>query len=89
MAAGFGRLKGLQQVSHMIPIPDELYERLVQQAARVGEPVERLIEELLAVSVTGRGASSHAGLDWETASAEEIIEELRAARVERKLDVEL
>jgi hypothetical protein len=69
-----------------IAIPADLYKRLANRAARIGQPVERLGEELLTQAMASEGAVEapglDQGLDWATASPEEIIADLRASRVE-------
>ena len=77
-------------MSHVIPIPDELYARVAEVAAREGRTIEQMVAEMLSREV-GRGAAetTPGQLDWETASAEEIIADLRASRVERERPVEL
>lgn len=79
-------------MSHMIPVPDALYAQLVAIAAHMGQPVERVIETLLAQCVEHEADAlppTSRALDWDTASAEEIIVDLRTQRVEREHPVEL
>ena len=77
-------------MSQVVPIPDELYARVAEVAAREGRTIEYVVAEILSREV-GRGGTDAAQgqLDWETASAEEIIADLRASRVERERPVEL
>ena len=77
-------------MSQVVPIPDELYARVAEVAARAGRTIEQVVAEILGREV-GRdtGAATPEQLDWETASAEEIIADLRASRVERERPVEL
>jgi predicted transcriptional regulator len=77
-------------MSHTIPISDDLYERVSALAAREGRTIEQVVAEMLGREV-GRGAAetTPGRLDWETASAEEIIADLRASRVECERPVEL
>jgi hypothetical protein len=69
----------------MVPISDALYEKLANLAARQGQPLEGVLDTLLsAVVATEDEASTPAmPLDWQSASAEEIIADLRKPRVER------
>ena len=75
-------------MSHTISVPDDVYTKLARLAEQEGQPVEAVAEALL-----NRGLQSDAkvepALDWETASAEEIIADLRASRVERERLIEL
>lgn len=76
-------------MTHMISVPDELYAKVATLAEERGESVEHVVEALLSRGI-GPGSDKHpAGLDWETASAEDIITDLRANRVERERPVEL
>jgi hypothetical protein len=77
-------------MSQVVPIPDELYMRVVEVAAREGRTIEQVVAEILSREVGRDTAGARPErLDWETASAEEIIADLRASRVERERPVEL
>jgi len=77
-------------MSHVIPIPDELYARVAEVAMREGRTIEQVVAEMLNREVGRDAAETTPGqLDWETANAEEIIADLRASRVERERPVEL
>jgi predicted transcriptional regulator len=71
-------------MSHMISVPDELYERIAALAMARGESVERVVEHALSEGLSEGDAGVARPLDWETASADEIIADLRASRVERE-----
>lgn len=79
-------------MSHMVAVPDELYTRLAALAGEQGKPIERVVAGLLARELERTAAelapTAHR-LDWQTASAEEIIADLRASRVEREHPIEL
>lgn len=79
-------------MSHAVTIPDDLYQRLSSRASAQGQPVERLVADMLARELEApqdATPSSPAALDWQTASAEDIIASVRASRVERSRPVEL
>lgn len=77
-------------MSHVVPIPDELYARVAEVAVREGRTIEQVVAEILSREVGRDTAPAAPGrLDWEAASAEEIIADLRASRVERERPVEL
>jgi len=79
-------------MSHVIELPDDLYEKVATLAAARGQPVDELAANLLAREIAQAAASAapgSGGLDWATASAEEIIAAIHAARVERDRPVEL
>jgi hypothetical protein len=74
-------------MSHLVPVTDELYEHIAALAAQRGDTVEGVVEALLArgVEAADKGAPAEAhALDWQTASAEEIVAAIRAGRVERE-----
>ena len=77
-------------MSHVIQLPDDLYEKVARLAAARGRPVDELAADLLAREIAQAATSAApGGLDWATASAEEIIAAIHAARVERDRPVEL
>lgn len=79
-------------MSHAVTIPDDLYQRLSSLASAQGQPVERVVADMLAreLEVSQEAApSSPASLDWQSASAEDIIASVRSSRVERSNPVEL
>lgn len=71
-------------MSHAIELPDEVYDAIKRYAARQGETPEvainRWVRELESAAVVNLPDRT---LDWETATAEEIIADLRASRVEQ------
>jgi hypothetical protein len=79
-------------MSHAVMIPDNLYQRLSSLATAQGLPVERVVADLLARELEAPEEampSTPATLDWDSASAEDIIASVRASRVERAHPVEL
>jgi hypothetical protein len=77
-------------MSHVIELPDDLFHAIERYAAQRGQPVDELAADLLARELARTSPSSGpTGPDWTTASAEEIIESIRASRVERERPVEL
>ncbi|MGH2485847.1 MAG: hypothetical protein ACRDHE_07545, partial [Ktedonobacterales bacterium] len=73
-------------MSHAVMIPDELYNRLSKVASAQGRPVERVVADLLDRELDAREEelpSSQPALDWENASADDIIATVRSSRVER------
>jgi predicted transcriptional regulator len=79
-------------MSHSVMIPDNLYQRLSSLATAQGQPVERVVADLLARELEAPEEavpSTPVALDWESASAEDIIASVRASRVERAHPVEL
>lgn len=78
-----GGKHGGEEVSHAVSLPDPLYNRLAAVAAREGKSVDVLIEALLLRELEQAETPEAHGLEWATASADEIIAEIRASRVER------
>ncbi len=79
-------------MTHVIEIPDDVYRALERSAAAQGKRVDDLAADLLAREIAQTSASTMpgtGGLDWATATAEEIIADIRASRVERERPVEL
>ena len=79
-------------MSHAVTIPDDLYQRLTSLATTQGLPVDRVVADMLARELEAShesAPSSSAVLDWQTASAEDIIASVRASRIERSQPVEL
>lgn len=79
-------------MSHSITVPDDIYEQVAALAKRQGQPVDVLIAQALTRMVRhdqDSGKPENSGLDWSLASAEEIIADLHASRVEREHDIEL
>lgn len=78
-------------MSYMIAIPDDVFVKLTERAQARGEPVERIVADALARELGMPESPDVASgrLDWESASAEEIIADLQASRVERERPVEL
>lgn len=74
-------------MSHAVSIPDDLYARIAIAASERGQSVDAYLTDLLARELPDSSHSEH--LDWSTASAEEIIADLKASRVERERPVEL
>jgi hypothetical protein len=74
-------------MSHAIIIPDDLYTRIATAATERGQSVDAFVADFLARELPDSSHSEH--LDWSTASAEEIIADLRASRVERERPVEM
>jgi hypothetical protein len=74
-------------MSHAISIPDDLYARIAIAASERGQSVDAYLADLLARELPDSSRSEH--LDWSTTSAEEIIADLRASRVERERPVEM
>lgn len=71
-------------MSHSIPIPDALYEQLAAMAEQTGQSVSDLIEEsLLHIAQSTPPVDMTPRLDWDTATAEEIIADIRSRRGER------
>ena len=69
-------------MSHTIAVPDDLYAQIADIAMQRGQPIERVVTDLLSTSVQQIAATSLVALGWSTASAEEIIAQLHASRVE-------
>lgn len=70
-------------MSQVIELPDNLYRAIERYAAQRGQPVDELVADLLAralARVSASPSSRLGGLDWTTASAEEIIDSIRASR---------
>lgn len=79
-------------MSHVIELPDDLYEKVARLAAARGQPVDELAADLLAREIAQAAVSAAPApgeLDWTTASAEEIIAAIHAARVERERPIGL
>lgn len=79
-------------MSHSIAVPDEIYQKAAALAQPTGQPVDELIAAALVQVVNERQAAQDVGatpLDWTTASAETILADLRASRVERERDISL
>ncbi|HLJ81431.1 MAG TPA: hypothetical protein VKT52_08100 [Ktedonobacterales bacterium] len=74
-------------MSHAVIIPDDFYARIVTAATVRGLSVDAFLTDLLARELPDSPSAEH--LNWSTASAEEIIADLRASRVERERPVEL
>lgn len=74
-------------MSHAVSIPDDLCARIAIAASERGQSVDTYLTDLLARELPDSSHSEH--LDWSTASAEEIIADLRASRVERERPVEM
>ncbi len=71
-------------MSHVIELPDDLYRAIERYAAEQGKPVDELAADPLAREIAQVSASAmlrSGGLDWATATAEEIIAALHASRV--------
>lgn len=81
--------RGENRMSHSIAVPDEIYEKVAALAQQTGQSVDALIAEALEHLIGERQAAQAAPLDWTTASAETIIADLRASRVERERDITL
>ena len=69
---------------HSIAIPDALYEQLAEMAEQRGQSVSDLIEEsLLHIAHSNSPVDTAPRLDWDTATAEESIADIRSRRTER------
>lgn len=78
-------------MSRVLEIPDDVYDTLQQYAGETGESIESL------VGTWARGLSERLKrvksprehpLDWQTATAEEIIADLKASRNEQDCDTD-
>lgn len=85
------KAQGDEHMSHVIEIPDDVYDAIRHYADETGESVEALIgswahglDERLRRAKTRR---EHP-LDWQTATPEEIIADLKASRNERDCDTD-
>lgn len=81
-------------MSQMIHIPDDIYAKLAEYAAEKGEAIDTVAATVLAHGIVAtdaaeKSATTTNGLDWQTASAEAIIEDIFARRVERERDIQL
>lgn len=76
-------------MSHLVTVPDDLYARLIALAAKQGLPIEQVVADLPARELAVDTPTASGRLNWATSSAEDIIADLQAIRVERELPAEL
>ena len=76
------------RMSHSISVPDDVYAELSQLAADQGRNVEAVAAALLKRGLQS-DVATQPPLDWDAASAEEIITDLYTSRVERERPTEL
>lgn len=85
------RVRRDEHMTHILEIPDDVYEVLRQYADETGQSLDTLVGTWAhGLSERLRRAKSQRDhpLDWQTATAEDIIADLKASRDEQDCDAD-